>query len=298
MQSSDQANRELEALLDFYLASGIDCVLGEEAANRFEEPAPLADARAPQFSSGPAEGNVRSPGQPAFQSNTSAPGPQADGRTSGHPQDRSAPQPTLVLPDASVIETARDAAREASSLEELRSCLERFEGCNLRLTAKNLVFADGNPKARVMFVGEAPGRDEDIQGLPFVGRSGQLLDRMLHAIGLDRTGVYIANVVPWRPPGNRTPSPQETEICKPFIIRQIELVRPDVLVFLGSASAKTLIGTQEGIRKMRGRWMKFEVGEVQIDSLATYHPAYLLRSPIEKRLSWRDFMSIRKKLEL
>lgn len=298
MQSTDQANRELEALLDFYLASGIDCVLGEEAANRFEEPAPAANVRAPQFSSGPATEAAGSPGQGAFQASQAATGPQADAGRPASAQGRPVAEPALVLPNASAIESAREAARQAASLEELRSCLERFDGCNLRLTAKNLVFADGNPQARVMFVGEAPGRDEDIQGLPFVGRSGQLLDRMLHAIGLDRSSVYIANVVPWRPPGNRTPSPQETEICKPFIIRQIELVNPDVLVFLGSASAKTLLGTQEGIRKMRGRWMKFQIGDVQIDSIATYHPAYLLRSPIEKRLSWRDFMSIRKKLEL
>lgn len=298
VQAFDQANRELEALLDFYLASGVDCVLGEEAANRFEEPAPVANALTPRFSSSPTADNAGAPQQRAFQANPAAAGPQAGAGPSAPPQSRPAAEPSLVLPDASTIESAREAARQAASLDELRSCLEQFEGCNLRLTAKNLVFADGNPQARVMFVGEAPGRDEDIQGLPFVGRSGQLLDRMLQAIGLERSSVYIANVVPWRPPGNRTPSPQETEICKPFIIRQIELVTPDVLVFLGSASAKTLLGTQEGIRKMRGRWMKFEVGGVQIDALATYHPAYLLRSPIEKRLSWRDFMSIRKKLEL
>ena len=140
-----------------------------------------------------------------------------------------------------------------------------------------------------MFVGEAPGRDEDLQGKPFVGRSGQLLDRMLKAIGLDRTEAYIANVVPWRPPGNRTPTPQETEICKPFILRQIELVNPDILVFLGSASAKTLLGTQDGIRRLRGRWMKITTGNVEIDCVATYHPAYSFAQSARKKAIMAGF---------
>lgn len=191
---------------------------------------------------------------------------------------------------------AREQASSTGSLADLRACLEAFDGCNLKRTAKSLVFADGNPDARVMFIGEAPGRDEDLQGKPFVGRSGQLLDRMLKAIGLDRSQVYIANTVPWRPPGNRTPTPQETEICRPFIQREIELVNPDVVVFLGAASAKTLLGVQDGIRKMRGRWMTYPVAGRQVAALATYHPAYLLRSPLEKRLSWRDFLSVKSKL--
>ncbi len=149
---------------------------------------------------------------------------------------------------------ARAAAKNAKTLDELRAILEKFDGCALKATATQLVFADGNPQARVMFVGEAPGRDEDIEGLPFVGRSGKLLDRMLAAIGLDRTSVYIANIVPWRPPGNRTPTPQESPICLPFILRQIELVDPDILVCLGNPSAQTLLGLKEGITKTRGRW--------------------------------------------
>lgn len=200
------------------------------------------------------------------------------------------------MPDRETIASARDLAASAASLADLKACLQTFEGCNLKLTAKTLVFGDGNPEARLMLVGEAPGRDEDLQGKPFVGRSGQLLDRMLAAIGVDREAAYIANVVPWRPPGNRTPTPQETEICKPFIKRQIELVNPDVLVFLGAASAKNLLGVQDGIRKMRGRWMNYALPDREIAAVATYHPAYLLRSPLEKRLSWRDFLSIRARL--
>ncbi len=300
----DQTYRELEALLDFYLASGIDCLLEMDPVDRFAETARLAERRAagqgvrpPDRSTqgaGPSAGQAplsRMPGADRTypQAAPAAPVPQQGSETSGGGT-------SAVLPNASAVESARDAARNVSTLDELRACLEGFDGCNLRLTAKNLVFADGNPQARVMFVGEAPGRDEDLQGKPFVGRSGQLLDKMLKAIGLDRSGAYIANVVPWRPPGNRTPTPQETEICKPFILRQIELVNPDILVFLGSASAKTLLGTQEGIRKLRGRWMEFSTGSAKISCVATYHPAYLLRSPLEKRQTWQDFLSIKQKL--
>ena len=172
-----------------------------------------------------------------------------------------------------------------------------FEGCNLRLSARNMVFADGNPAARIMLVGEAPGRDEDEQGLPFVGRYGQLLDRMLATIGLDRTKVYISNVIAWRPPGNRTPTPQETEICKPFIERHIELVQPDVLVLLGSASCKALMGASDGIVRLRGRWGSTAIGNREVDTLPMLHPAYLLRQPGQKALAWQDLLKLRLRLE-
>jgi DNA polymerase len=191
---------------------------------------------------------------------------------------------------------AREAARNAQNLDELRALLDNFEGCMLRSTATQLVFAAGTPGARVMFVGEAPGRDEDIAGEPFVGRSGKLLDLMLQAIGLDRTKAYIANVVPWRPPGNRTPTPQETAICLPFIRRQIELANPDILVCLGQPSTQTLLGTREGITRTRGRWFKFDTGTREIRAMATYHPAFLLRSPLQKRLVWRDFLALKRAL--
>ena len=166
----------------------------------------------------------------------------------------------------------------------------------LKATAKQVVFADGNPESRVIFVGEAPGRDEDIEGLPFVGRSGKLLDRMLGAIGLDRRSVYIANIVPWRPPGNRTPTPQESAICLPFTLRQIELVDPDVLVCMGGPSSQTLLGAREGILKTRGRWLTYHTGTREIRAIATLHTAYLLRQPLQKRLAWRDFLAIKKAL--
>ena len=191
---------------------------------------------------------------------------------------------------------AREAARSAGTLEELRAILDRFEGCALRKTASQLVFADGNPQARLVFIGEAPGREEDLEGLPFVGRSGKLLDLMLRAIGLDRSQAYIANIIPWRPPGNRTPTPQESAICLPFIMRQIELVNPDILVSLGNPSTQALLNTREGITKTRGRWFKFHTGTREIRAMPTLHPAYLLRQPLSKRLAWRDFLAIRKAL--
>src|SRR5262249_7279731 len=202
----------------------------------------------------------------------------------------------LVLSPDNAVMAARDAARSAVSLDELRAIMQGFQGCALRVTATQLVFADGNPQARVMFVGEAPGRDEDLAGLPFVGRSGKLLDRMLAAIGLDRTTAYIANIIPWRPPGNRTPTPQESQICLPFILRQIELANPDVLVCLGGPSSQALLGFKDGIRRTRGRWLSFDTGSREIRAIATFHPAYLLRSPLEKRHAWRDFLAIKQAL--
>ncbi len=204
---------------------------------------------------------------------------------------------TVAMPDGAAVASARELAAGADTLEALRTVMEQFEGCNLRLAAKNLVFADGNPQAKIMLIGEAPGREEDEQGLPFVGRSGHLLDKMLAAIGLDRTCVYITNVIAWRPPGNRTPTPQETEICRPFVERQIELVAPQMLVLLGSPSAKTILNTQAGITQIRGRWAKVTLGGQEIDAMPTLHPAYLLRQPAQKKLAWQDLLKVRMRLD-
>lgn len=186
-----------------------------------------------------------------------------------------------------------ELAAAASDLETLRLNMESFEGCALKRTATQLVFADGVPGSRVMFVGEAPGGDEDKIGRPFVGRAGQLLDQMLAAIGLERSQVYIANVVPWRPPGNRTPTPQETQACLPFIRRQIELAAPEILVCMGVSSAQTLLGLKEGITKARGKWFayRFDDGR-ELRALAMFHPAYLLRQPAQKRAAWADMRAL------
>jgi uracil-DNA glycosylase len=276
----------LHALLAFYVEAGVDAVLDEAPVNRLTAETP--QSRPSQISAG----------TPPFSSPQVPPRerwPLSRQADSG-PNMRSRPSPSAFdappAPDAAIM-AARNAAKDATSLDALRAILERFEGCGLRLTAKRLVFADGSPQARVMFVGEAPGREEDIEGLPFVGRSGQLLDRMMAAIGLDRTTAYIANVIPWRPPGNRTPTPQESQICLPFIKRQIELADPDILVCLGGPSAAALLGVTEGIRKARGRWRVYHTGTREIRAIATFHPAYLLRTPLEKRFAWRDFQAIR-----
>jgi DNA polymerase len=197
---------------------------------------------------------------------------------------------------------AASMAAECATLADIERALMRFDLCPLKKTATNLCFADGNPQAQVMLIGEAPGRDEDIQGKPFVGRSGQLLDRMLQAIGLSRHGdrpensVYISNVIFWRPPGNRTPTDQETLMCLPFLRRAIQIKQPRFLVCLGNIPTQRLIGRSEGILKLRGRWFDFASGERSIPLLATLHPAYLLRQPAQKRLVWRDLLSLKHKL--
>jgi DNA polymerase len=266
----------IRELLAFYLEAGVDCALAEQPVNRLADPdLPAATGEERPSLAEP----VRA--MPAIVSPAIVSPARAE------------PPP---VPEAAIA-SAREAARTAPSLEVLRELLEKFDGCALKSTATRLVFSDGNPRARVMFVGEAPGREEDIEGLPFVGRSGKLLDRMIGAIGLDRTSVYIANVIPWRPPGNRTPTPQETQICLPFIQRQIELVNPDVLVTLGNPSTQTLLGTREGIMRTRGKWFDYDTGTRAIRALPTFHPAYLLRSPSYKRLSWQDLRAIAKALE-
>jgi DNA polymerase len=256
-------------LLAFYLEAGVDCALADTPANRLSDPASMATAAEPA-----------SP-KPARAAPAAIPPARSE---------------TALAPEAAIT-SAREAARTAMSLDALRALLDTFDGCALKHTATRLVFADGNPQARIMFVGEAPGREEDIEGLPFVGRSGKLLDRMISAIGLDRSSAYIANVIPWRPPGNRTPTPQETQICLPFIQRQIELVNPDVLVTLGNPSTQTLLSTREGIMRTRGKWFDYDTGTRVIRALATFHPAYLLRSPSYKRMAWQDLRSIAKALE-
>lgn len=209
------------------------------------------------------------------------------------------PPPSIYSSPPSEGASAHALAAAAHNLEELRAALAGFEGCGLKRTATNLVFADGNPAARVMFIGEAPGADEDRQGLPFVGVSGQLLDRMLAAIGLSRkTNAYISNVLFWRPPGNRSPTPAEIAACLPFVERHIELIDPAVLVLVGGIAAKTMLARQEGIMKLRGRWFSYETPRMSrpVPVIATYHPAYLLRSPGQKREAWRDLLELQAKV--
>jgi len=263
-------------VLSFYKEAGVDEAMLETAPNRLVATEKVAPAAAPAKDTGAAR----------------TPEPISAAQPKPAPAN-----PAPAVPDEAQSALAREMAGKAGSLEELRQALAQFDGCNLKFTAKNLVFADGNPNAKIMFVGEAPGRDEDLEGLPFVGRSGRLLDRMMAAIGLDRTSAYITNVIPWRPPGNRTPTIHETEICRPFIERHIELADPALLVTLGGPAAKTLLNTSEGIMRLRGNWRVHATSTgKEIPAMPTLHPAYLLRNPSHKRLAWRDFLEIKEKL--
>ncbi len=228
--------------------------------------------------------------------------PPPDDRAYSPPRPAVAASPELLAPSQGA-EDARETASAANTLEELRAALEGFEGCALKFTATNTVFSDGNPDAHVMLIGEAPGVEEDRQGKPFVGASGKLLDRMLQSIGLSRAGhgaegAYISNVLFWRPPGNRSPTTAEIAACLPFIRRHIELVKPKILVYLGGTAAKTMLETNQGIMRLRGKWVDhFTPGlDHPVPAMPTFHPAYLLRTPSQKREAWADLLNIKKKL--
>lgn len=268
---------DLRELLMFYRDAGVDAPLADEPFNKLVELPPQKPVVQDQQAERP------SLGVPREQQPTRA-------RPIAKPAE-------MAVPDETQAALAREMASNAKSLDELREQLAGFDGCNLKFTAKNLVFADGNAEGPLMVIGEAPGRDEDVEGLPFVGRSGQLLDRMLAAIGLDRTSVYVANVIPWRPPGNRTPTPHETEICRPFIERQIELANPQVVITLGGPASKVLLKSTEGIMRQRGKWKHFTTASgLEIPAMPSLHPAYLLRNPAHKRLAWRDFLKVKVRL--
>ena len=284
MKPPTPSNREL---LAWYIDAGVDVAMADEPANRFDQ----SNRQSPLQSHG--QTPVARPEPSTIQPQQSA---RDDNRNAGRtpPFQAIAPQP--VIPDSAVVEEARILAQNCVTLDQLKQAISGFEGCNLKFTARSTVFSDGNPDAPLMLIGEAPGRDEDEQGLPFVGRSGQLLDRMLAAIGLDRTNVYISNILPWRPPGNRTPTPAESEICRPFIERHIELANPQLLMLIGGSAAKTLLNTKSGIMSLRGKWSSVAVADTQIPAMPCLHPAYLLRTPGHKGLAWRDLLAVKERL--
>lgn len=286
MQNGEGTDRSAQlAALRWQLAAGVDETIAETAIDRFAlsaattaEPASAAaeprPAKTPRHGRGTEQIARQTPATPA-----------------------AAPPAARLASAEESIASARSICASCHDLDALRKALEDFTGCNLKTTAKNTVFADGNPDAPIMLIGEAPGRDEDIQGLPFVGRSGQLLDKMLAAIGLDRTSVYISNILPWRPPGNRTPTTQEMAICLPFIERHIALATPEILVLVGGVSAKTLLETAQGIMRLRGKWQSYVCEGRQIPALPTLHPAFLLRQPAQKQAAWADLLSLREKID-
>ncbi|MBP5858398.1 uracil-DNA glycosylase [Marivibrio halodurans] len=273
-------------MLAWQIAMGADEATGTAPLDRFAASEAAAAARRRPAAATPAPHPSPPPSKAPASPRT--PSPTARGQTS-----EDAP-----LGAAEAAALGNRAAGACGTLEELRAALESFDGCPLKQTATNLVFGDGNPAADVMLIGEAPGRDEDMQGKPFVGVSGQLLDRMMGFIGLNRERFYITNVLYWRPPGNRTPTDAEVAACRPFIARHIQLVRPKILLLVGGKSAKSLLGTEQGITKLRGRWFDYDAGgEVgTLPALATFHPAYLLRSPAMKRLAWRDLLSLQRRM--
>lgn len=203
----------------------------------------------------------------------------------------------LALAAIEAVKSAGDLCEGAATIEDLRKIVENFDGCALKNTAAHTVMGDGNPKARLMLIGEAPGADEDRIGRAFVGRSGQLLDKMLQAIGLNRDMCYISNILPWRPPGNRSPADAEIAVCLPFLKRQIEIVNPDCIFMLGAVAVNALLGNSDSISRLRGKWLEYETAQgKKIKVLAGYHPAYLLRTPAQKAKAWADFLRLKKEL--
>ncbi len=288
--------KESLAALAWLVEAGADEAIGEEPVDRFaaKKPTPHppleggSNARS-AFGEGYAE-----TGATTYPSPKKASDPLASARS---PQLFSTlPQGEGERKEEDSIGTAHALARAATTLAELKSALEGFDGCALKKTCTHTVFADGNPLSRIMFIGEAPGREEDRLGLPFVGRAGKLLDKMLAAINLDRSTAYITNVLNWRPPDNRDPSPEEAAMCLPFLRRHIELVNPGIIILLGAVAARHVMGFSEGIMKLRGRWLEYRVGDVMVPVLATLHPAYLLRQPAHKKLAWRDLQAAEQKI--
>jgi DNA polymerase len=273
----DTAVDPLRSWLEWYDAMGASALVGEQPADRFRMVAETASAEA--LSAPPA----RAPRGPARPAPPAAP--------------RQRPASPVLRSAAEVAHSARETAAACTSLAELEVALARFDGCGLKETALNLCFADGNPESRLMLIGEAPGAEEDRQGKPFVGASGKLLDKMLATIGLDRTTVYITNVIYWRPPGNRTPTQAEIAACQPFLERQIALLKPDLMVFVGGIAARALLGVKEGVTKLRGRRFQYTAPDGPIPATVMFHPAYLLRQPAHKRLAWRDLLAIRHQLD-
>ncbi len=265
-----------KALLEWYALAGVDAAVGAAPA------ACWVDASAGSRVANP---TIREPGRHPAVADRAMPERQ-DGR------------PSLLVPEGRRVDYAREQAARCRSLAELEAALADFDGCALRATAKQLCFADGNPEARLMLIGEAPGAEEDRRGKPFVGPSGQLLDRMLAEIGIDRTKAWITNLIFWRPPGNRAPTGGEIAVCQPFLERQIELLAPWFILFVGGIAAKALLGRTEGVTKLRGRPLTYSgVDGRAIPCLVTFHPAYLLRQPLQKRFVWRDMLQLRERLD-
>jgi DNA polymerase len=260
---------DIRSVLEYYILAGVDETAGEAPFTLSSDT--IKTAVAPVFV------------------------PKAKSTTISSPARQATTE--LAQETASACKNAREICEQAQTLEELRQALEKFDGCSLKLTATHMVFGDGNPSAKIVLIGEAPGADEDRCGIPFVGRSGQLLDKMMAAIGLDRSAYYITNILPWRPPGNRTPTTGEIAVCLPFLRRQLDIINPDYIVLLGGSSANALFDNQDPISKLRGHWLEYKKANGTIaKTLATFHPAYLLRNGGQKAKAWSDMLKLHKEI--
>ncbi|MET0173276.1 MAG: uracil-DNA glycosylase [Agrobacterium vaccinii] len=281
--AQDLSPAELAALLHFHADAGVDWLLEDTSLDRFAEFAATRQNRAPQREVPPRQNDApqNSPSraaQSAPQGRSSAPAAPAI-------------QTNVAMPDEQAIAAARFAAETARSLPELKTALESFNGCNLKNSARNTIFAEGNPSSGIMVIGPMPDADDDREGQPFVGKTGVLLDRMLAAIGLDRANLLLSNVVPWRPPGNRSPSGPEMEICRPFIERQVALAEPKALLLLGNFTARFFFGGTGTIHTLRGQWRDVASGHGIVPAIATLHPQELLNAPASKPLAWQDLLA-------
>ncbi|MBP2560573.1 DNA polymerase [Neorhizobium galegae] len=277
---------ELAALLHFYADAGVDWLVEDEPVDRFAQfaaqKATQAEARAPASARQQTANNEQAPAP-----RTAAPNRTATTARASAPPPASAP---VSVPDEQAVASARFAAESARSLDELKTALEAFNGCNLKNGARNTVFASGSAASGIMVIGPMPNADDDRDGIPFSGRQGQLLDRMLGAIGLSRDGVLLTNVIPWRPPGNRMPSQAEMDICRPFLERQVALAEPKLLLLLGNFPARFFFGGNGTIHSMRGEWRDLSFGGIAVSAIATLHPQELLAAPANKALAWQDLL--------
>jgi len=270
----DQSPISAGELLAWYADAGVDVCLQDEPQNHFNAPAPQSKTHTSE-----------------------KPAPQKSQKDKGASSSTQEMRPEIAtIPDAAAIQSATDLAASSQNIEDLKNKLEEFEGCNLRFNARSTVFAEGDPSSDLMIIGDLPDRDEDQQGIPFVGRSGTLLEKMLTSIGLDRTKVYLTTVLPWRPPGSRPPTPKEADICRPFIEKHIELVDPKYILILGSNASGILLNSKKGLPSLRGKWHQLEIAEKTYNVLPSFHPGYLLKQPSQKRLAWQDLLTIAGKM--
>lgn len=283
------SREEAASILKFYSEAGVVDLLEEAPIDRYETSRKQLEEKRARKSSGssakPSGAPIRTSTSERLTQDRPA-APQMNAATTN-----------MVVPDQESIDEARALAKSATSINELKDIVAGFKGCNLRQSAKNTIFSDGNPDAPIMFIGGAPARDEDRQGVPFVGPVGQLFDKMLAAIALDRDKSYLTNIIPWRPPGNRTPVPHEIELCRPFVERHIELAKPKLLVFMGNVSSKTLLGTNKSILSMRGIWSEYDIDGEMVPVMPMLNPEHVLKNPASKRNAWKDLLAISAKLK-